>query len=270
LITTILALCSLTPAATAASREELYQSVAIVSGQDENNRQPGFRDCLDGVLVRVSGDPRLPKLPKAEGLRQRAGDFVAAFSYRDRLAGIPIHDEQGTYDRPHNLTCRYRVEVVDQLLSELGSRPWLADRPKLTIFLDVERGAQTYNVVLDNDRDQAMREAFSMSAAPLAFRVDFPTSRQASELLKKSERLRLGDLRPGEIPLNARTPVFGHLRWSDKDLGWVATWQFQTRSSAIRWTARGVNFDEAFRVAVRGVAQILSGNGNPASVNSPD
>ncbi|TIW55589.1 MAG: DUF2066 domain-containing protein, partial [Mesorhizobium sp.] len=30
-----------------------------------------------------------------------------------------------------------------------------------------------------------------------------------------------------------------------------------------RWQVRGVSFDEAFRVAMRGAAQVLSGNGQP-------
>ncbi len=29
------------------------------------------------------------------------------------------------------------------------------------------------------------------------------------------------------------------------------------------WQVRGVSFDEAFRVAMRGAAQVLSGNGQP-------
>ena len=111
--------------AAALDLDALYSSKAIVTGKGEKNRQPGLRDCLDRVLVKVSGDQRLPGLPEAEKLRRRAGDFVASFSYRDRLAGKPIHDEQGTYDRPHDLTCRYDRKVIDDLLGKLGSRPWL-------------------------------------------------------------------------------------------------------------------------------------------------
>jgi hypothetical protein len=32
----------------------------------------------------------------------------------------------------------------------------------------------------------------------------------------------------------------------------------------VRWQLRGVTFDEAFRRALGGAAQILSGNGDPA------
>ena len=81
--------------------------------QGEENRQIGFWDCLDRVLVKVSGDQRLQKKPEMLALRDKAGDFVDAFRYHDRLEGIPIHDEQGRHDRQHFLTCRYKPASVN-------------------------------------------------------------------------------------------------------------------------------------------------------------
>ena len=246
----------------AADLTELYTSRAITTGTGEKNRKLGFRDCLDRVLVRVSGDARLPARPGMEAIRARAGDFVVAFSYRDRLAGRPIHDEQGTYDRPHDLTCRYDRAVLDKLLADLGSRPWLSKRPKLTVFLDVERNGKRVRVVGDDMRDLAMRDSFGLGSEQLAMRVTFPKRAMASRL--KSEDLdfpdRLTDaakLSGGDVALS------GRMYWSDADLGWVATWRLAHGGRTHHWTVRGVNFDEAFRVALRGSMQILSGNGAP-------
>ncbi len=58
-------------------------------------------------------------------------------------------------------------------------------------------------------------------------------------------------------------PLLGRLVWSDKDLGWVADWRLASGGTSYDWQVRGVSFDEAFRVAMRGAAQILSGNGQP-------
>ena len=241
---------------------ELYTSTAITTGTGEKNRKLGFRDCLDRALVRVSGDPRIPARPEMAAFRERSGDFVASFSYRDRLAGRPIHDEQGTYDRPHDLTCHYSPEVLDRLLADLGSRPWLAMRPKLVVFLDVERNGKMLRVVSDDIRDLAMRESFALGSEQLAMRTAFPTRAVASKL--KPEDLEFADrlaeatrLSGGDVPLS------GRLRWSDPDLGWVATWHLDFEGHRYDWTVRGVNFDEAFRVALRGSTQILSGNGAP-------
>lgn len=81
---------SLPPATgSAADLADLYTSKAITTGTGEKNRKLGFRDCLDRVVVRVSGDQRLPSKPEMEALRARGGDFVASFSYVDRLAAGP-------------------------------------------------------------------------------------------------------------------------------------------------------------------------------------
>jgi uncharacterized protein len=227
--------------AAALDLDSLYSSKAIVTGKGEKNRQPGLRDCLDRVLVKVSGDQRLPGLSEAEKLRRRAGDFVASFSYRDRLAGKPIHDEQGTYDRPHDLTCRYDRKVIDDLLGKLGSRPWLGERPVILVTLDVERNGTAFRLTADEPRGVDMRESFANAARPLELKIAFPG---------------------GAVPQGA-VPLGGTLRWSDADLGWVATWRLPYKGRPQQWVIRGVNFDEAFRVAMRGAIQILSGNGTP-------
>ena len=54
---------------------DLYRAQAIVTGKGEKNRQPGFRDCPDKALVRVSGDQRLLAKSEIIALRDRAGDL---------------------------------------------------------------------------------------------------------------------------------------------------------------------------------------------------
>jgi hypothetical protein len=54
----------------------------------------------------------------------------------------------------------------------------------------------------------------------------------------------------------------GSLTFNDAELGWIADWRL-SHDTPHRWGIRRVTFDEAFRNAVRGSAQILSGNGEP-------
>lgn len=233
----------------AGSLDELYSAQAIVTGTGEKNRQPGFRDCFDRILVKVSGDPRLPASAKAIELRARAGEFVASYSYRDRLEGIPIHDEQGTYDRPHDLTCRYDGKVLDGVLASLGSKPWLGQRPQVLVHLDVKRGERVFRVTSEEPRGVDMRESFANAARPLAMSVAFPGASDAS---------------------GAAVILSGTIRWSDADLGWIANWTLKHAGRTHEWAVRGVNFDEAFRVAMRGAAQVLSGNGTPGQAALPE
>ncbi|MBZ9798147.1 DUF2066 domain-containing protein [Mesorhizobium sp. ES1-4] len=264
LLTVGLMIACLASRAFAATTEKLYQARTIVTGQGEVNRQIGFKDCLDRVLVRVSGDRRLLKKPEMAELRDKAGSFVDSFRYHDRLEGIPIHDEQGTHDRPHDLTCLYKPDVIDKVLASLGSRPWLGERPTLTVFLTAEQGARHFALSAEEERGKTMRESFVNAAGPTLMHVVFPTAAQLGDL--DDEALRVADMarldRLARQAGGARA-LAGSIIWSDKELGWIADWRLGDHGKTYRWQVRGVSFDEAFRVAIGGVAQILSGNGEP-------
>ena len=251
-------------AAFAATIDELYRSQTIVTGQGEVNRQIGFKDCLDRVLVRVSGDQRLPKKPETADLRDKAGSFVDSFRYHDRLEGIPIHDEQGTHDRPHDLTCLYKPDVIDKVLASLGSKPWLGERPALTVFLTTEQGARHFVLSAEEQRGETMRESFVNATGPMLMHVTFPKAEQLAGLDERT--LRAADMATldqlAEQAGGARA-IAGSIVWSDKELGWIADWRLADHGKTYRWQVRGVSFDEAFRVAIGGAAQILSGNGQP-------
>src|SRR5579862_8972233 len=76
-----------------------YTSRAMVTGTRPSTRPAGFADCLDDVLVKVSGNPHLIGDQRLKPYERQAGKWVVKFSYHDQLEGIPIHDEQGTRDR---------------------------------------------------------------------------------------------------------------------------------------------------------------------------
>jgi hypothetical protein len=261
-------LASILLASTAAAQDiaSLYQAKAVVTGTGEPNRQIGFRICLDEVLARVSGDQRLSKDPRMPALRDKAASFVAGFRYRDRLEGIPIHDEQGTHDRPHDLACLYKPEAMDPVLASLGSRPWLSPRPHLAVFLLVRRGEQHFALTADGDESPYMRESFEAAAAPLAMTVAFPTSRDLSAADLDDAALpgsSLAALDVSATAAGADQALAGSIVWSDRELGWIADWRLDFKGRDYAWQVRGVSFDEAFRVAMKGAAQILSGNGQP-------
>ncbi|MBZ9722898.1 DUF2066 domain-containing protein [Mesorhizobium sp. CO1-1-11] len=248
----------------AADLGDLYHSQTIVTGQGEENRQLGFRTCLDKVLVRVSGDQRLLARREMDALRDKAGSFVDSFRYHDRMEGIPIHDEQGTHDRPHDLTCFYKPDVIDRLLASLGSRPWLGERPTLTVFLTTEQGARHFMLSAEEGRGETMRESFVNASGPMLMHVAFPKAAQLAGL--GEEALRATDMaRLDRVAKQAGgdRALAGSIVWSDEELGWIADWRLADHGKTYRWQVRGVSFDEAFRVAIGGAAQILSGNGQP-------
>ena len=88
----------------AAAGSDLYRAQTIVTGQGEANRIIGFASCLEDVLIKVSGAQKLAGDRRLEAYKSNAKSFVRAFGYHDQMSGKPIRDEQGTRDRPYDLT----------------------------------------------------------------------------------------------------------------------------------------------------------------------
>jgi hypothetical protein len=252
--------------APAADAGKLYTAVAIVTGTGEENRAIGFRLAMEDVIVRVSGDYSLVSSGAAKGMIDTASDYVDSFSYRDRLEGIPIHDEQGTHDRPHDLTVNFDPDKIDAELIMLGRQPWLAERPHIAVVLGVKNA--TLDFVLSSDGEQGfyMRDSLTAASEKIAVPIALPSIAAIKEAGLTSDVLGEFDA----ASLDARAGAFGGDRvlagtlvWSDEALGWIATWRLYYDGKEQVWDERGISFDEAFRDALRGAAKILSENGAP-------
>ena len=141
------------------SIDDVYTTRAVVTGKDERNRPLGFRLCFEGVLVKASGDASVVSDRRFDEFASKAGQYVSTFSYRDRFEGKPVHDEQGTYDRPHFLTCHFDPQKIDRVLKALDRKPWLGHRPRLVMLVAVH--GRTNSGILSGDGafDPDMREA---------------------------------------------------------------------------------------------------------------
>jgi uncharacterized protein len=246
--------------------DDIYTTRAVITGTDGRNRPLGFRLCFEDVLVKVSGDASILSDRRFAALAAAAGQYVSTFSYRDRFEGKPVHDEQGTYDRPHFLTCQFDPQKIDGVLKMLGRKPWLGKRPRLVMILIVHGRTKSGLLSRDGVFDPDMREALANAAQRYGLTVNLPSvadlqvnqiNIDTAEITPADRFLRVAELSDSELPL------VGDLRWSDAALGWVAKWRLAVNGRRYRWSVSGVNYDEAFRNAVRGAARVLSGNGGP-------
>jgi len=248
------------------SVDDVYTTRAVVTGKDERNRPLGFRLCFEDVLVKVSGDASIVSDRRFDNLASSAGQYVSTFSYRDRLEGKPVHDEQGTYDRPHFLICHFDPQKIGSVLKALGRKPWLGHRPRLVMLITVHGRTNSCILSADGAFDPDMREALANAARRYGLTVSLPSvaTLQSNQISVDTATITSGDrlLRVAEMS-DSELPLVGDLRWSDAALGWVATWNLEASGRRYRWSVRGVNYDEAFRNAVRGAARVLSGSGKP-------
>ncbi len=252
----------------AAATQAFYRSAAVVTGTRLKTRLPGFAQCLGDVLVKVTGDQTILNDRRLRRAAAQAANYVWHFSYRDRLAGRPYHDEQGTHDRPHDLTVEFDRAAIDALAHSLGREPWLSIRPRVVVFLGVEGTKSTYVLARDGaaGRSEDMREAFAAAAEQAALPISFPTLAQFEAHgwnARTLPEVALADARGAASDDGRNVAVVGHMVFSDTALGWIARWRMEYRGKAYTWGVRGVNFDAAFRNALFGAAQILSGHGQP-------
>lgn len=246
--------------------DEIYTTQSVVTGFDERNRPLGFRLCFDDVLVKASGDGSVVEDKRFPEYEAKAGEYINSFSYRDKLFGKPIHDEQGSYDRPHFLTCRFNPQKINEILTAMGRKPWPAPRPHLAMVLTVHGRKVSGVLSSDGAFDPDMRESLATAARRYGVVINLP-----SVATLKENQIDAGvaaSIPAGRLPKLAAAsdsslPLAGDLQWSDAAHGWIATWALDANGQHVKWKVSGVNYDEAFRVAVRGAGRALSGNGKP-------
>jgi hypothetical protein len=257
--------------AMAAAGTDLYRTKVTVTGQGEANRVTGFAAGLEDVLIKASGAQKLSGDRRLAAYKAKARDYVRSFSYRDQFFGKPIRDEQGTRDRPFDLTVEFEEGRIDDLLKTLGLKPWLSPRPRLAVFVEMEQGAKNYIVTTDGSQSDLQRDALLAAADKRGMDIVLPgTAALAKSNISGAEPRApsFPALTPLATELGGEVVLVGRLVWDDRDLGWATQWQMDWRGQTHRWQMRGVTFDETFRRGIGGAAQILSGNGDPVARSS--
>ena len=251
----------------ATAADDLYRAQAIVTGQGEANRIVGFASCLEDVLIKVSGAQKLAGDRRLAAYKSNAKGLVRAFSYHDQMSGTPTRDEQGTRDRPYDLTVDFDETKIDNLLKALHIKPWLSHRPVLAVFVEMQQGPKSYMVTADADQAAIQRESLLAAAARRGMTVVLPSAAALAESsINGAEFGTTTSSKFGSVAARqgGEVALIGRLVWDDRELGWATQWRMDWQNRTHRWQVRGVTFDEAFRRGIGGAAQILSGNGDPA------
>lgn len=249
-----------------ACADDLYRAQTIVTGTGEPNRIEALGPCLEEVLIKVSGAQKLAGDARLAPYKANAKDDVSAYSYHDQMSGIPIHDEQGTRDRPYDLTVDFDPAKIADVLNQLGVRPWLAHRPVVAVFAGLQQGANSYVVAADGDRGTDQRDSLLSTAAKRGVPVVLPATGDLAKAgieaakLATAARSSLASVVAGKT---SEAVLIGQLAWNDRKLDWSAQWRMDWEGKTHRWQLRAPTYDEAFRRGIGGVAQVLSGNGEP-------
>lgn len=220
--------------------DPLYETRVIVTGTGVETRGPALVSALGRVLAKASGNAAL-----RDGARALDPlPLVAAFAYLDRMTDIPVHDEQGTRDRPYDLLVWFDAGRVDAALRGLGAAPWPGPRPVLALDVGiVPRRGGPLALRADTAADERHRGALLAAAGDAGLEVWLPA------------------VAGGVAAPAGAVGLQGRLRWSEEAAGWVAAWRMEWAGVAHEWGSSGTSFDAAYRTGLDGAARLMSGVG---------
>jgi hypothetical protein len=237
--------------------ENLYGAQAIVTGTEEPERTRGFRAGLTDLVVKLTGDARLAESDRLRPLLESPQRFVDAFEYEDRMKGIPVHDEQGTRERPHFLRMRFKQSDVDAALAKLGLSKWPADRPLLAVWLGVRTAAGAYVLTALGAEGYGQRLVIVETAVRRGIPVLLPeagaTATVAFDDVGAGNVSKMTDASP-----RADAMLSGVLS-SVPDGYWDMEWRLTQRDRSRSWRLSKVSFDTALKNGLETSALILSG-----------
>lgn len=238
----------------------LYQAETIVTGRGEAERQRGFRSGLEDVLIKLSGDADLVHAQGVQRILARASDFVERYEYEDRMRGLPIHDEQGTRDRPHYLRMTFRRAPVEESLRLLDVPLWPSDRPQVAIWLGISDSIRFYVLGSDTVFGHGQREVLQSVSQQRGIPIILPAMHSEAQPVITYDDLTAGNLRQLLVVsarYHADAILFGTLVMDDNGY-WTLTWKLDRHGHVRPWQLAGVTFDVALRAALERAARVFA------------
>jgi hypothetical protein len=254
----MLALSGPAMAAPDAVHDYRYSAQTIVTGTVEPERTRGFREGLADVFVKLTGDIRLASDPRLAPYLRDPHPLVEHFEYEDRMKGIPVHDEQGTRERPHYLRMRFKPAAMDAALKELGLRKWSMARPPIALWLGVRRARDSYVLQGTGPEGYEQRLVVAETAARRGLPVVLPGPAE-----RRRARVTVDAIADPETLWRASPDAAALLSGVlalTPDGYWDIAWRFEGNGVTRTWAMRRVTFDTAIREGLERSALILSGN----------
>ncbi len=251
-----LAAILLGPALGAAEVGNLYYAQAIVTGTEEPERTRGLRVALIDVIIKLTGDARLEQDGKLEPLLDRPHLLVDRFEYEDRMRDIPVHDEQGTRERPHYLRVHFNPAEVDAALKRLGLEKWSSDRPVVAVWLGIRTARGDQVLTAKGPEAYGQRIVLTETAARRGLPIVLPPVGQTAvtftDIASKQVSIMKAALPHSDAHLIGLLSITGGY--------WNIDWQLVHGDSSRRWSLRNVSFDTALKNGLETAALVFSGN----------
>jgi len=237
----------------------LYMAVPITTGSDTRFRAGGFAKAFREVMVKLTGEPRLDDDIRIKLMAVHAANLVASFGYVDKMVAFFHHDDQGTYDRPFDLTVHFDPGKIDATIAELGESKWTDVRPTVVPVIVVRGTAKSYLLTRTISDGVAMRGSFARAGIKFGMPVRIPRALELTDWGVAQDRPL-----PAVVSSQTEARVYGTMEFkSNAPIGWTVNWRMHWDGTDYSWKVEGVSYDAAFDSMVAGVARVASGHGAP-------
>jgi len=239
---------------------DLYRAQTVVTGTEEPERTRGFRDTLLTVVTKLTGNAKLANEPRILALAGTPHRLVETFEYEDRMKDIPVHDEQGTRERPHYLRVTFSKAAIDDALQRLGIKAWPPDRPVIAVWLGIDTPAGQFVLVDSGPAGYGQRAVITETAEKLGLPIELPGASHAIVTFDDIAGIRVDAMRA------AAPRAHGHLigRLTVRTDGyWDIAWSLHAPNASKRWTLTHVTFDQALKQGLVNTTATLSGSTGP-------
>jgi hypothetical protein len=244
-----LAVCRPAAAKPAQDPDALYKAETIVTGTGPAERLRGFTIGAKEVLIKLTGRPRIAETGRAKSVIALAPGLIAEHSYEDRMKDIPIHDEQGTRDRPHFLRMRFDREKFDEAMATAGIDKWQGKRPTVAVWLGIREVRNRYILARDGEKGYGQREVLKEASKRRAIPIILPEEDQEAVTYKDLTRHNWSAIRQASRALGTNAVLYGTLEF-DGDAHWDCEWVTSSEQAYAKWKLRGVTFDKALKDAI--------------------
>ena len=236
---------------------DLYKAETVVTGTGEEERLRGFRVATEEAVIKLTGQADLAGSTRINPVLDKAADLVADFTYEDRMKSIPIHDEQGTRDRPHFLRIRYDKDKFDAALKAVSLKKWSADRPLIAVWLGIREVRGKYVLASDGPAGYGQREVLKEASKQRGVPIVLPPAGNLPVTYETIDKSLWPDLQRESDRLGAPAVLYGTLDF-DGNVGWNARWTLAASGAYAKWSMKGVTFDVALKGAIEHAAAALS------------
>jgi len=253
-----------------ASLGDLYAAEVPVSSDSAEVRNAGLERAMQQVLVRLSGRADVAGQSAAGSVVQSAPSLVQQFRYRVDEP-VPGADGEEIGSAQRYLWAKFDKVAVDRKLRESGIPVWGSRRPRVLLWLAVERGSS--RSLLNTEIDMQAREVLLDRAYQRGMPLQLPlmdlqdqAALSAADLWAGYEAaLREASTRyPHDVILGGRLRAQGEDRWS-------AEWTLWDRDDQESFATRGVSWSAALASGINGAQDLLANRYAPAAGGSgPD